>query len=906
MRLLPRLLVSLLLAGSAPAQTATWIGSAGSGSDLQRLWSDHSSWDTGVVPDGSAATAVFTLASDRAVAITGQPGRAVPLIEESTVTLGSLRYTLPEIPDDQRTGLIIRNNGRLVIQGDGILLDSNATYGVRNDIFVGPAGELELAGNARVQNLREQSGSLHIWLSGDYSREWLLLPAVLRLRDHADLGSAVVGVRTGSLNSINFTDSASAGHSSIHLVYGPASNGVSFTGNSTAAQAVIEAYTISFSGSASAGSARLALASNVALSTLAFTDQSSAGSAILFLGKLGSVYFSGGADAGTATVWLGLGSVVISDNARTSGLSITSSDAGRLDISRASQDVELRAVNSPLRIELGARSLRFTDAGLGTPDSRLAGKISGSGGITWDRPATLIIANPGNDFTGTTSVLQGTLLLDHGRVSDLVIGAAASLTGVGQVGGSLHNNGVVSPGNSPGTITIGGDYTQTTSGRLDVEITSSTEHDRLNIAGTANLDGTLAISFLNDYVPVGDTAFYFLNAGSITGRFATVNLPPDTSAALSNQVQYTSTGVRLVVTQHPFASFAGTPAGTALGAHLDDTLAGSTGSHRTFLTHLNSLSESSHVSTALDALVPDRYAALPEENLYGALLRNAAHDARLVAARRQSERGLTLFFDAARRETRFDASNGLPEAGATTDGGTAGVWWRNESHLLGIAVTQEDIALELDALGSRADSKLLAPTLTYQFVGDGFFLNASASSARSKHDLKRIIRYPGIDSAAIATTNSRHTIVTASIGRTFQTGAWALTPQASLIQSDWSADGFTESGYGSLAVPTWSLRSLHVRAGFEASRHGDGFTPTLAVSWLHEADRTQSFRAGFANTSARYTAPGRETEGNLLSARFSLEKSLSRHAVFTASIGGLWGRDARINTDLSAGFRWEF
>ena len=40
----------------------------------------------------------------------------------------------------------------------------------------------------------------------------------------------------------------------------------------------------------------------------------------------------------------------------------------------------------------------------------------------------------------------------------------------GTVGGNLVNNGTVSPGDSPGTLTVNGNYTQNASGNLIIEI----------------------------------------------------------------------------------------------------------------------------------------------------------------------------------------------------------------------------------------------------------------------------------------------------------------------------------------------------------------------------------------------------------------------------------------------------
>ncbi|MFN0127284.1 MAG: choice-of-anchor tandem repeat NxxGxxAF-containing protein [Verrucomicrobiales bacterium] len=75
------------------------------------------------------------------------------------------------------------------------------------------------------------------------------------------------------------------------------------------------------------------------------------------------------------------------------------------------------------------------------------------------------------------------------------------LTGHGTLAGAVVNEGTLSPGSSPGTLTIDGDYTQASSGRLLIEIASPTNHDRLRVSGDVMLGGTLAVTLLDGFVP---------------------------------------------------------------------------------------------------------------------------------------------------------------------------------------------------------------------------------------------------------------------------------------------------------------------------------------------------------------------------------------------------------------------
>ncbi|HJT36519.1 MAG TPA: hypothetical protein VJ783_31135, partial [Pirellulales bacterium] len=146
---------------------------------------------------------------------------------------------------------------------------------------------------------------------------------------------------------------------------------------------------------------------------------------------------------------------------------------------------------------------------------------------------------PAFSNTGTVDVKTGTLSLEGGftqtagetildggalqNTSALSI-AGGKLSGRGTVTGDVDNSGgTLSPGFSPGTINITGNYTQGPGGTLAVEIgglTPGTGFDVLNISGTANLDGTLAISLINNFLPAVGDAFQIITYAAKNGQFS--------------------------------------------------------------------------------------------------------------------------------------------------------------------------------------------------------------------------------------------------------------------------------------------------------------------------------------------------------------------------------------------------
>ncbi|MDC0935366.1 PEP-CTERM sorting domain-containing protein, partial [Pirellulales bacterium] len=106
--------------------------------------------------------------------------------------------------------------------------------------------------------------------------------------------------------------------------------------------------------------------------------------------------------------------------------------------------------------------------------------------------------------------------LDSGAGGAVSNGGA--LGGNGRVNGDLTNNGgAVSPGLSPGTMTVDGNYSQDSSATLAIELASLTDIDLLDITGTAVLDGMLEVSLLQTYMPSDNDTFTVLSAaGGIT------------------------------------------------------------------------------------------------------------------------------------------------------------------------------------------------------------------------------------------------------------------------------------------------------------------------------------------------------------------------------------------------------
>jgi YVTN family beta-propeller protein/autotransporter-associated beta strand protein len=184
----------------------------------------------------------------------------------------------------------------------------------------------------------------------------------------------------------------------------------------------------------------------------------------------------------------------------------------------------------------------------------VSGTISNNGSLTKQGGGSWTLDKALSAPVGT-NILEGALIVNSTlTTSQLNVLNGAALMGSGLIAGNVVNSGILSPGNSPGTISISGNYTQNPAGTLAIQIASSTNFDRVEVAGKTNLNGTLAVSLLDGFVPQQGQEFVFLTAGGgVSGEFSSVQGPVGT---LNFTVQYAPDDVSLRFEFVPFQTFA--------------------------------------------------------------------------------------------------------------------------------------------------------------------------------------------------------------------------------------------------------------------------------------------------------------------------------------------------------------
>jgi len=105
---------------------------------------------------------------------------------------------------------------------------------------------------------------------------------------------------------------------------------------------------------------------------------------------------------------------------------------------------------------------------------------------------------------------------------------AGSLSGTGTINANVTNGGQVIPGGTgvAGLLTINGNYTQTATGSLNVNLggtTADSQYNQLAVSGTAALGGTINVALISGFQPALPNTFQVLTYGSSSGNFTAYN-----------------------------------------------------------------------------------------------------------------------------------------------------------------------------------------------------------------------------------------------------------------------------------------------------------------------------------------------------------------------------------------------
>jgi MYXO-CTERM domain-containing protein len=207
--------------------------------------------------------------------------------------------------------------------------------------------------------------------------------------------------------------------------------------------------------------------------------------------------------------------------------------AGVIDVEQGRRLVLHAADSAPLG--------RRTVLGEGSQLQSLNGLVLGSQGT---------LSAAGNGLVLGAFVNQGQVLGPQPGDARLVFNDAVS--GGGSFSGAVRFNQTYSPGNSAAAVQLG-DVEFAPSAHLALDLLGAAPgsgHDQLNVAGSALLDGTLALTFGAGFSPQQGSSFVLMTWGQGSGRFADYSVS-GLAQGLGTQLVYGEHALQLNVTAVP-------------------------------------------------------------------------------------------------------------------------------------------------------------------------------------------------------------------------------------------------------------------------------------------------------------------------------------------------------------------
>ncbi len=490
----------------------------------------------------------------------------------------------------------------------------------------------------------------------------------------------------------------------------------------------------------------------------------------------------------------------------------------------------------------------------------------------------------GGDLTGGLMYsLSGAVVPSGGSGSTATNPAGGIQGGLGTVGGNLTNSGILSPGiNSPGltvgTINVAGNFVQTPSGTLAIQLASGTSFDRLVVGGTAALAGTLQVDTVGSFNPLGQSFQVLTAAGGVSGTFGTLNGTAIVSnrAAIAAALIYGPTTVTVAFTQLPFAGFAITLNQIAV-AHAAEASPALTSA-------LDAVPLASQFPATLNALSPQGYEIWSEIAFAHAtaLTDHLARDDRTAPDRDN------FYFDVSQRRgrARSDLDVG-PGTFTTTSGLVGGNRAVGPDVTVGGFFDYSETTADLASPGSRTTVKDKLPGVRAAWKQGPWFAHAVLAYGWENYNSTRPVVFPDTSVVATSSTHGHQWLADFSVGQSFTPGTVTLSPFVGVLASRWQANGFTETGAGAFnaTVADQAAHSLRTQVGLEGRLNLGMMQPHVRAVWLHEFSndaRLVGAAFGASNFAVSTRSPQRDS------------------ALYSAGLDFVFGPRALLYTDFTA------
>ena len=567
--------------------------------------------------------------------------------------------------------------------------------------------------------------------------------------------------------------------------------------------------------------------------------------------------------------------------------------------------------------------------------------------------ASSLVVNNSGTVAANVNVGPSALLGLFGRINGSVINAGF-FQGTGVVNGNVFNSGIVSPGTSIGTLTINGNYTQSASGTLRIEVAGASpgQYDVLVVNGGASLAGRLQLLRIGGFRPrIGDQLAFLAASGGVSGTFNTIeNDFLATDSVVVFNVIYLPNAVLLEAVQGSFAEFVsifvGTPNAVAVGEALDSAVGDPRAAEPIGFLNNQTLTD---LREDIGLISPEQLTSIFVIGVSLANVQTANLERRLDDIRAGSSGFSSAGFAINGSELSFQegfAKGSGPEGKSgpavfapapenrwgifatglgeftnvdnafnargydlATGGFTMGIDYRIGSHFA-IGLTGGYVYTHADLFnGGRIKVNGGKLGLYGTAFGSGFYLDTAVVGGLSGYDTRRT----ALEGSASGETLGGDLNVLVAGGYDWKKGGLTIGPTASFQYTLVGFGDFTESGsLAPLAYPSQNAESLRTAFGMRASYDWKlgpiRLIPELRLAWQHEFGDTDyaivsSFASGAGNSfTVNGAAIGRDSM--LLGAGFAIHWN-DRISTYAYYDGELF-RTNYLSNNVSVGFRLTF
>ena len=480
---------------------------------------------------------------------------------------------------------------------------------------------------------------------------------------------------------------------------------------------------------------------------------------------------------------------------------------------------------------------------------------------------------------------------------------------------------MVAPGNSIGTMTVGGNFTQTAGGTYPAEVAGAGLSDRINVGGTATLGGQVVVSALPGMTFAPSTTYTIVNAaGGLSGTFASVN---ELYPFLLSSLSYDANNAYLNLAIGGFAAAAATPTQAAVGNVLDANVNNATGDFATVLGAMafNTFSNTQAQAT-LQAISGNNYAGFSSSMVQGAQLfmNNFANQTGGGGSPVSNRVALAEACDVACDSTTppkwgawGGALGGLGTIGANQSvgsvtynaGGFAAGLDRSitDSFRMGVTAGYTTGTQWVSGFDGLGRSNTFQVGLYGGFAQDKVYADALIGYAYTWNQMWRNITVPGLQQrTALGQTGANQWYGQIETGYRFDLGTNAnafITPFARLQAYTASQNAFTETGAQSLNLSVVQQQTNSLRSVIGAQIGGsmdlgwrEKLLMQLRLGWSHEyADTARPVSATLAGAPAMpFTtfgvAPQRDGVVLGLSANTAIAEATSIYLRYEGDISG--------------------